>query len=492
MFVFQRKNLVDGPSLRILMQELFGNERARTRWVVVFACLILHCSLPVRQSFGAPAEKGTIFGTVRSQSGAVIRDAKVTLKAVTPSVTAETLTQRDGTYTFADVNGGVYVLNVESPGFEKAEHPGVEVEAGQRTQVDFALRPNPSPNGLVCQENSSPNSGALSGSYYDEGSFKQSPLTSSGEAAGYSTGAQAEVSRRLLEESADMRTNAGSSPSDQETTREIRKLLQQEDSARLHQLLGKEKVQEGDFVAGAKEYERAAQMEPNESNLFNWGNTLLLQNAYQTALEVFFRGLQNYPRSPRLQVGLGIAQYLRGQYDEAVRTLVLASDLDPSDARPYVFLGRAYSSATVSESTVVIERLRRFVQLQPQNAFAHYYCALGLWKSERRKDQEGSLDEIESLLKRALALKPELTDAHVQLGAVYEERQMPHDAIDQYQQATNLQPSLAVAHYRLAELYLRAGEKARASQELALYESLHKQEGASQSAKPQQLPEPVK
>jgi tetratricopeptide (TPR) repeat protein len=474
------------------MQEVLVNECAKIRWAVVFAYLILYCLLPLGQNFGAPAEKGTIFGTVRDQSGAAIRDAKVTLKTATPSVTAETFTQRDGAYTFTDVSGGAYVITVESPGFENAERTGVKVDPGQRAQVDFALRPSTSPKGLVVQEMSSPDSGALSGSYYDEGLFKQSPLSSSGEAAGYSSGAQAEVSRRLLEETAGMQTNAGSSPSDEETRREIRELLQQGDSARLHQLLGKEKVQEGDFVAGAKEYERAAQMEPNESNLFNWGDALLHRNAYPAAQEAFLRGLQHYPQSPRLRVGLGIAQYLRGQYDEAVRTFVLASDLDPSDARPYIFLAQAYSSATVSESTVVIERLRRFVQLQPKNALAHYYCALGLWKGERGKDRVSGLDEIESLLKRALALKPELADAHLQLGAVYEERQMPPDAIDQYQQAIKLQPGLAVAHYHLAKLYLRTGEKARASEELALYESLRKQEGTTQSAKPQQLLDSIK
>jgi len=464
-----------------MIQEVFVNDCAKTRWAVVFAYLVLCCLLPPGPSWSTPAEKETIFGTVRDQSGTVISGAKVTLKAAVSSAITETTTDRDGAYRFTDVSGGAYVITVESAGFESAERTGVKVDPGQRAQVDFALRPRPSPQRREVEPSSSPDSGALSGSYYDEDSFKPSPLASSGEAAGYSSGAQAEVSRRLLEETAGMGTSTGSSPSDEDTRREIQQLLPQGDSARLHELLGKEKVQEGDFVAGAKEYERAAQMEPNESNFFCWADALLHQNAYPAAQEAFLRGLLHYPQSPKLRLGLGIAQDLRGQYDEAMRTFVLASDLDPSDARPYILLGQAYSSATVSESTVVIEHLRRLVQLQPQNALARYYCALGLWKGERGKDQESRLDEIETLL------KPELADAHLLLGAFYEERQMGPDAIDQYQQAIKLQPGLAAAHYHLAKLYMRAGEKARASEELARYESLRKQEGTTSSAQPQPL-----
>jgi predicted Zn-dependent protease len=62
-------------------------------------------------------------------------------------------------------------------------------------------------------------------------------------------------------------------------------------------------------------------------------------------------------------------------------------------------------------------------------------------------------------------------------------------AIEQFQQAIELQPELAVAHYHLAKLYLRVGDKAHANEELALYESLRKQEGATQKARPIPLPD---
>lgn len=466
------------------------NECVKTRRVLV--SVILYCALSLGRSFGAPAEKGAIFGTVRNESGAVIRNAKVTLKSATLPATAETFAQSNGGYTFTDVRAGMYTITVEAPGVERAEHTDIKVESGQRTKVDFTLKPNPSSKGGAAQETSRSDSGALAGSYYDDGSFKPSPLASSGEAAGYSSGAQARVSRRLLEETEGLRANGGSSPSVDEMKREILELLLQGDSARLHELLGKEKDQEGDFGGAAKEFERAAQMDPNESNMFNWGDALLLQNAYPAALEAFLRGLDRYPQSPRLRLGLGTAQYLRGQYDEAVGTFIFASNLDPSDARPYMLLGQAYSSATVSESTAVIEHLRRFVQLQPKNALAYYYCALGLWKGEHGKEQGSRLDEIESLLERAVALKPDLADAHLQLGGVYEERQMPPTATDQYQQAIKLQPRLAGAHYRLAQLYLRAGDKTHASEELAIYERLRKQEDTNPSAMPQQLLDSIK
>ena len=44
-------------------------------------------------------------------------------------------------------------------------------------------------------------------------------------------------------------------------------------------------------------------------------------------------------------IGLGMALYSRGKYDDAVNALLKAADLDPSDPRCYLFLSRAYESS---------------------------------------------------------------------------------------------------------------------------------------------------
>ena len=257
--------------------------------------------------------------------------------------------------------------------------------------------------------------------------------------------------------------------------REIQALVQQHETAELHGLLGEVEEKTGNFLAAEKEYERAARMEPSEGNLFDWGNELLLHQALDPAIEVFTAGLERHPRSPRLQIGLGIALYARSRYDEAVKALSRATDLDPADSRPYLFLAKAYNVST-AEAQGVTERLERFAALEPHRPEAQYYYALSLWKGSRDRRDPQHQDRIELLLKRSIALDPKFSDARLQLGILYADQHKYAEAVREYQQAIRLNPDLADAHYRLAQALVRSGEKARAQNEFALYDRLHRKQ----------------
>ena len=116
-------------------------------------------------------------------------------------------------------------------------------------------------------------------------------------------------------------------------------------TAELHNLLGEIEEQDGKFVAAANEFEAAAHMDPSESNLFDWGSELLLHRTLGPAVEVFQHATERYPGSPRLAIGLGMAFYSRGNYDDAVKSLLRAADLNPYDPRCYLFLSKAYDSS---------------------------------------------------------------------------------------------------------------------------------------------------
>ena len=122
-------------------------------------------------------------------------------------------------------------------------------------------------------------------------------------------------------------------------------------------------------------------MDPSESNLFDWGSELLLHRTLGPAIEVFQHATERYPDSPRLVIGLGMALYSRGNYDDAVKALLKAADLNPSDPRCYLFLSKAYDSSP-GQAEEVIQRFRRFAELQPHNARALYYYAMSLWKGK--------------------------------------------------------------------------------------------------------------
>ena len=250
-------------------------------------------------------------------------------------------------------------------------------------------------------------------------------------------------------------------------------LLKANDTAELHNLLGDIEESAGNLIVAAGEFQRAAHMDATEEHLFDWGNNLLRLRSAENALAVFNVSVQRFPASARLQVGLGIAQYSRGQYKEAVTSFCRAADLDPSDPRPYHFLGEIYGVAPDLE-TEVTGRLAGFVKSRPDNAPAHLYYALSLWKGQRITADSAPVDlsRVETLLRRAVTLDPSLARAFFELGVLLSEQGRHKDAIEQLLSAIRLDPSDAQAHYRLAQAYRRTGQTALAEQELEIFQQL--------------------
>jgi tetratricopeptide (TPR) repeat protein len=243
------------------------------------------------------------------------------------------------------------------------------------------------------------------------------------------------------------------------------------DTGELHNLLGDVEERAGNLVAAAEEYQRAAHMDASEENLFDWGNNLLQLKAFEPATQVFSVGTERYPKSPRLRIGLGIAQYSLAQYDAAVTSFVKAADLAPSDPRPYQFLGEMYGVAP-ERGAEVTERLGRFVEARPKNALANLYYALNLWKGQPAGSTPVDMQRVETLLRRAVALDPKLTKGLLELGTLLSEQQRYKEAIPELRRAIQLDPDQSQPHYRLAQAYLRTGQKTLATSELEIFERL--------------------
>jgi tetratricopeptide (TPR) repeat protein len=228
-----------------------------------------------------------------------------------------------------------------------------------------------------------------------------------------------------------------------------------------------------DAVETVREYQRAAEANPTESNFFNWGAELLVHHAIEPAIEVFSKGNRLFPQSGRMLVGLGVAWYAQGSYDQAAQRLCQASDLNAKDPNPYLFLGKI-QSVEHAQSQGLVERLERFASLDPQNALANYYYAVSLWKGRKGPEDNETLARSQSLLEKAIHLDPTLGSAYVQLGILDAERKDFAGAMAAYQKAIEVSPEDEEAHYRLAQLYRRTGEKSKAEKEVQIYDALSK------------------
>ncbi len=83
---------------------------------------------------------GTVSGTVRDSSGAVIPGAAVQIVNVATNVTATTTANAVGFYIFPGVNPGDYRLSAESAGMQKFEG-AFAVRVGQGVVIDAVMHP---------------------------------------------------------------------------------------------------------------------------------------------------------------------------------------------------------------------------------------------------------------------------------------------------------------------------------------------------------------
>jgi tetratricopeptide (TPR) repeat protein len=283
---------------------------------------------------------------------------------------------------------------------------------------------------------------------------------------------------RTLSNGADEERTAANVESLRKQKEEVSNALAKADRADLHYRLGNIDEQLKDPLGAVHEYERAAQLDPSEANYFAWATELLVHRAIQPALEVFTKGARAFPSSERLQVGLAAALYASGLYAQAAQHVCRASDLAPADQTPYLLLGKMVQ-ALAQPLPCAVETFARFQHAQPENASANYYYALALWKHSERLPSANVAQQSEALLKQAIRIQPQFSDAYLQLGILYAARGESAKAMTAYQQAIAASADCAEAHFRLAQAYRVAGEQSRARQELQTYEQIQESQAAA-------------
>jgi hypothetical protein len=87
----------------------------------------------------AQFDTATVLGAIKDSSGAVVPGATVTLKNVATGITANAVTDADGSYQFLNVKIGTYTVRAELQGFSAAEAKDVAVTVGARQRVDLTL-----------------------------------------------------------------------------------------------------------------------------------------------------------------------------------------------------------------------------------------------------------------------------------------------------------------------------------------------------------------
>ena len=83
---------------------------------------------------------GTILGTVRDQSGALMPGSAVTVENLGTSLRRAIVADERGSYNALNLEPGTYKVRIEVPGFQAAEYTDIQLMARQTIRIDGALK----------------------------------------------------------------------------------------------------------------------------------------------------------------------------------------------------------------------------------------------------------------------------------------------------------------------------------------------------------------
>ncbi len=397
----------------------------------------------------SPNPEASVQGVVRDSQGKAVAGATVQLQVKSTGRTLAAETDAHGVYRVAALSPGTYSLRVTAAGAgEAAEGPFV-LGTGERKSFDLTLQY----------------------AFFDEPNFIVAGVTDTASRGGHGSDTVMRSSESLAQATAVLGHGAESPAAGEASLREA--IAKDPANAPLHHALADSEEKQGNALEAVREYQLAAELESSEANLFDWGAELLKHRANEPATEVFIKGNRLFPRSARMILGLAAAWYARGSYDQAASRFFEACDLDPADPQPYMFLGKV-ESLEITQLPGYAERLKRFAERYPDNAWANYYFAVSLWKQRIAPEDTGTPARVRELLERAIRLDAGLGLAYLQLGVVYSSQGDSLHAIAAYRKSIDASPQLDEPHYRLGQTLARTGDQETARKELEVYQQMSK------------------
>jgi tetratricopeptide (TPR) repeat protein len=230
--------------------------------------------------------------------------------------------------------------------------------------------------------------------------------------------------------------------------------------------------------------------------LFNSGN-------YQRSFELALSYSVQHPESAAAFKLLGMAQFMLGKPDEALKALQHAIQLAPRDPDAYYYLGRLYFSK--DNAVEALAAFQKALELEPTSvrAMNHlgqtyealarfddaekaYLAAIAAEQQQAKKSEwpsynlgllylnKGKGNEAIPYLRLALERNPQFAAAKMKLGTALANQGYSAEALDLLNQTVELEPENAEAHYRLGQLLNRLGKHKEAEQHLALFNRLRK------------------
>jgi tetratricopeptide (TPR) repeat protein len=204
--------------------------------------------------------------------------------------------------------------------------------------------------------------------------------------------------------------------------------------------------------------QRAVKLYPREERHYvDLADLCLEHSSFDLGLEILEIGLKNIPRSSSLHAMKGVLYGRLARFEEAEAEFAQASRLEPN--KEYGKVGLSLILQRTGREQESLQLLREHVSRNPRDAAANFMLAQTLL--QRNAEPGGrEFDEARSALVRAVESKPDLAGARASLGKLYLRAGETAKAIEELKRAVELDPGDRTATYQLMIALREAGREA--------------------------------
>jgi superkiller protein 3 len=218
---------------------------------------------------------------------------------------------------------------------------------------------------------------------------------------------------------------------------------------------------DGDLDGAIAKYSEAADLDPDDPMPLVWWSTLLtLRQRTGEAVEKAREAVGIAPDSAQALAALcmaldwdaGIGEQAKLQ--DALSACLTATDLDPGYAEAQAYLAEVY--ADLGQKAQALETARLAVTLDDSSPLAHRDLGYAL---EKLRNYHEAVAEYQ----RASQIHPRLAQPYIDLGRIHMSHNRYKDALAAYEKATVVDPNSAHAFDSLGWAYFQTGDHQRAA-----------------------------
>ena len=239
-------------------------------------------------------------------------------------------------------------------------------------------------------------------------------------------------------------------------------------SAEAHYWLAVCYFQSGEFAKVPAELRDQQQSSHAEHVLFLLEESYRITQQVAEARSAFHQLNTRFPDSPWVHFLMGNAYESREEHEKAIDEYKAALSKDPKQPNANFAIGYIYWQDRRFEEAKLW--LTRELDVQPCHALACYYLA-------ETARTENDAETAARFYKQAIHCDDHNAKAHLGLGIVLTTLNQNPDALAELRRSATLNPNDSTAHYRLALLYKKLGQKKQSEGEYELVRKLHEAEG---------------